>query len=315
MNSAGRARALGRALAAGLLAFASRVEAGIRAGTPEYFYQPSAGIMQLSFEGHQILSAATSTLNGSVKTNDVKIGDAGFGCDFGYGFSDEWAFTVGTTTDNFTLDYTDSATQAVTAYRRTGRGDITLMLSNITALGGWNLNIGVGAALSPGKRLDASSSSDGNNLTGATGIINYIGLSTGIGSGNFVGGKAQYITRTQGTANTNTTSPSDYAVSGGNSLAFAAFISTELAPFEADLTVSDQFIDPIIDTYAPGSTVSHDAYRVMRVEAGAQYALSAAVNLRVTYQVAMYGEQVSNGTTHLAAYSRNQAAARLRFEF
>ena len=293
----------------------SRVYAqGARSSTPEYFYQPTSGVMNLSFEGHQLLAGSTSTSVSGVKTNDTKLSRQGFAFDYGYGFSDEWAFSVKMVLDNRTSDVSTTA-GGTTSYKQTGRSDVTLMLSNITALGGWNLNIGVGTALSPGKRLDQTASADGNNLSGGTSIINYFGLSTTLGSGNYFGGKVQYVTRTQATGNTNTSAPQDYSIEGGNTVSVAAFLAAELTPLAADLSVTYNFIDPIVYTYGASNTVTANAYQTVQIDVGAQYGFTPSVNLRLGYQMLMLSEQMSSSATVLAAHNQSVVSLRLRFEF
>jgi hypothetical protein len=290
---------------------------GARSNTPEYFYQPASGVMSLGLEGHQLLSGSTSTSVSGVKTSDTKLSRVGYAIDYGYGFNDEWAFSVKMALDNTTSDVTTAA-GSTSSYKQTGRSDIHLMLSNITALGGWNLNIGVGAALSPGKRLDQTASTEGNNLSGGTSVLNYIGLSTVIGSGNYVGGKVQYVTRTQATGNTNTSVNSvaqDYSIDGGNIATVGGFAATDLTPFAADLAVTYNFIDPIVYTYSASSTISASAYQTVQVETGAQYGFTSSVNLRLSYQLLMLSEQASSGATALAAHNQSAISFRLRFEF
>lgn len=287
--------------------------AGSRGNTPEFYYQPGAGVMQLSFDGHQILSASTSKSVSGVKAYDIKIGNAGFGVVYGYGFSDAWAFSAQIANDNTTLDFTDSA-GSVSSYKSTGRSDIRLMLTNVSDFAGFGLYAGIGATLSPSKHLDFTSSADGNNQSGGTSIINYLGLSCTLGSGNYWGTKLQYITRTQRAANTNSSSPQDYSISGGNEASIAAFVQTDMAGASADLAVSYSFIDPVVDTWSGGGTTTWDPTRVVTVEGGAQYQFNSSVNLRLAYQMMMNGDQVSGATT-ISAFNQSQASLRLRFEF
>ncbi len=302
-------------LVVGLVASAGPVQAqGARSNTPEYFYQPTSGGMSLSFEGHQLLSGSTSTSVSGAKTNDIKLSKMGFAFDCSYGFSDEWAFSAKMALDNRTTDITTTA-GTLTSYKQTGRSDVTLMLTNISALGAWSLNIGVGAGLSPGKRLDYTATEDGNNLSGGTSIINYLGLSTTVGSGNYFGGKIQYMTRTQGTGNTNGSAAQDYSIDGGNTATVAAFIATDFAPISADLALAYNFIDPIVYTYSASSTVTANAFQSVQIDAGVQYSLAPAVNLRLGYQMLMFGEQARSAQTTVAAYNESTGSFRLRFEF
>jgi len=301
------------AVASAVLGSVPAAAAGSRGGTPEYYYQPAAGQMQLSFDGHQVLSGSTSRSVGGVKAYDIKYGNAGFGVAYGYGFSDAWAFTAQMASDNNTIDHTDTAGN-VSSYKSAGHGDVTLLLTNVSEFAGFGLYAGLGVSLSPGRHLDFTSAADGNNQSGGSSIINYLGLSGSIGSGHHWGVKVQYITRTQRSANTNTSTPQDYAISGGNVAAVAAFAQTDLASASADIAATYSFVDPVVDIWPDGGTTTWDATHVLRLDAGAQYQWTPSVNLRLAYQMSMSADQVA-GTTTIAAFNRSQVALRLRFEF
>lgn len=295
----------------GFLTAAGHAQAG-RSGTPELFYQPNVNGVELTTEYHQYLSAATSTSSGGVKTNDVKFGNTGYFIRLGYAFSDAWAFRASMSMDSSSTDYTDTS-EVTSSATASGMSDMAFMLTNITPVGGWNLNVGLGAALSQSPHLDAVvGGSSGNNMSGGTSIINYLGLSTALGSANYVGVKAQYTTRMQQAGSTNANPGVTYTVVGGNNTGLEAFYEMDFTPVDFDFRAGYFLTDGSLKTYSSGTTATVDATKYTQFALGAQYQVMASTNFRLEYSMSMYPEVVATG---VAAYSVTQLTARLRFEF
>jgi hypothetical protein len=295
----------------GAVMAAGTAQAG-RSNTPEFFYQPNVNQIELAGEYHQILSATSSTTANGVKVNDIKYGDSGYGLKLGYAFSESWAVRFSAGMDSFTTDVTDLS-QNTTSTKSSGMNDLTFMLTNITPIGGWNLNVGIGVGLSPSKHMDAvAGGSDGNNQTGGTSIINYLGLSTPLGSGNYIGGKVQYTTRLQRTGTTNANPGVDYGVNGGNDTSLEAFYEMDFTPVDFDIAAGYFLTDGAVKTFPAGNTSTVDATKHMQVAIGAQYDITAGTNFRVEYLMAMYPDVAATGAT---AYNLSAISARLRFEF
>jgi hypothetical protein len=184
----------------------------------------------------------------------------------------------------------------------------------VTLMGAWSLYAGFGASLSPGKAIDATSSSSGNNLTGGTSLDSYLGASLLLGSGQFVGAKLGYITRSERSGNTNTANSQDYSLSGGNSTLIAGFAQTSFGYFIFDGSVSYEFLDPLVKTTSSQIATYYDAYNIFQLALGIQCDLPLGMNLRFEYQKPSYSDQLSSGGTVISAYTANQFLIRLRIE-
>lgn len=283
-----------------------------RSSTPEYFYQPNVNAIAISVEGHQMLSGSASRYQGGTKIDDVKYGSTGYSFTFAYGFSESWAIHLKLSTENRTWDYT-SVAGTPTAHRASGMNDTFALLTNITALGQWSLNVGVGAGVSPGAHLDEQANVDGNNLSGGVSVLNYVGLSTPTSGGNYLGLKGQYFARMQRSGNNNLTPATEYVMTGGHEASLGAFYEWNFSPASLDASILYQVVDPTLRTY-PTGTNTRDGSKNLLYALGAQYQISASANFRVEYLVAMYPEVIDAGTS-TGAHSESWGTARLRFEF
>jgi hypothetical protein len=284
-----------------------------RSNTPEYYYQPNVGNLELAARYDQ-QSASLSSATGTIKTADINFAQTGLGIEAGYGLSEAWAVRASIASLTTKEDMTD-LNGVTSSAKASGLNDFTVGLTNITALSAWNLNVGISAALSPAKKKDlVFGGAEGNEMSGGTAITNYVGLSTIIGASNYFGFKAGYTGRTERTVSDNAASPSDYRITGGNSVLVGMFIETQISDFAVDARAEYSVIDPSLNTYANTTTKSNDGYKILTVGVGAQYQLSAMINFRLEYTLAMYSDQLS-GTTTTPAFSVSDLGARLRFEF
>lgn len=296
-------------VAFGLIPIAARAS---RSNTPEIFYQPNVGQMDFSGEYHQQLSGSTTVSSGGVTTDTIQYANTGYGLGLGYAFSEAWAIQISAVTDTFTTTVTDTSNTSTTA-SAAGLEDLAFMLTNITPIGGWSLYVGVGAGLSPANHLDANlGGAAGNNATGGTSVINYLGLSTTVGSGNYLGVKLQYITRLSRTGNTNGSPGIDYSQTGGNDTNLQAFYEMDFTPFAIDLTGGYTTTDAALKTYSDSSTASVVSTNHAQASLGMQYDITAGTNFRLQYTYAVYPSVASTGA---ASYNATFISARLRFEF
>lgn len=195
--------------------------------------------------------------------------------------------------------------------KSSGMSDVVVGLQNIAALAGWSLHVGLGAGLSPSKHKDATTTDSGTIYSGGTSIRNYVGLSSIIGSANYYGIKLSYLTRTERTYNNGT---ADYKLTGGNTAGVGAFFESVFSEFSVDVAADYEFNDPVTKTYQDGTTAAIDAYKTLRLTAGAQYQITAATNLRAEYAMAQSSDYFDQGTKYTGS-SETQLRARLRFEF
>jgi len=289
--------------------------AGERSNMPEYFYQPSLGIIALSIEAHEDMGSPTYSINSLSGTNlsSTTVGDTGYSLTCNYGFTDAWSLDAKAGIDTNTYDNTP-ANGTDTQTTASGFNDYVVGISNATQMAGWNLHVGIHVGISPGKQLLPSLTANGNNHSGGTSLENYLGFSYLLGGG-FAGAKLSYTTLMQRTSNANTSGAQDASTNGGNITALSAFY--ELEPgggFEFDVSGTYDFSDPASSIYSDGSTSSVDAHKVLLLGAGAEEQFTSNFNIRVAYQMAFNPTYNVNGYQE-GAYSASQLSGRVRFEF
>lgn len=300
----------GIALAAALLL--SHSANALRSNTPEYFYQPNVNSIAVAVEGRQMMSGTSTRYINGARFDEVKYGSTGYNFTFGYGFSEAWAFTARLGTENTSRDFLDTA-GTPSSERTSGMNDWLVMLTNITPIGGWSLNVGVGAGISPGAHTDPRTGIEGNNLSGGTSVTNYVGLSTTVGSGNYFGFKGQYLARMQRSANTNQTPAVEYVITGGHEASAGAFYEWGFSPGSMDVSLEYQVVDPSLRTF-PTGTNTVDGSKNVIWSAGLQYQVSQSANFRLQYTMGMYPEVVDAGVA-TGGHSKSWGSARIRFEF
>lgn len=310
---------MNRAFQAGLIAVISAwlapvaAQAGSRGGTPEIFYQPAAGAMAAAGGTYFFTPPATftATSNGAtVATTETSM--TGYRAQFDYSFTEAWAVHVAAANESHAMKLSDP--YGSVNMKASGFRDYELWLSNLSALGSWTLYVALGLNASLEKRNDPAAGHEGNLFSGGTSIVNGLGLSTLIGTNDYLGLKFGSVTRVDRTANANTGSSSDYQIVGGNELTSRLFFEMELGWVSLDGEAGYDFFDPETKRYADGSQASNDAYRALVYGVGLQSQFLTNFNLRVAYEVESLTDRRESALL-LPASTRSTASARLRFEF
>ena len=196
---------------------------------PEFFYQP--GKRRKSLELGLILipvsTADTISLPSGVKSGEIRTSGGGVFVRFGYGLKGGTAFGFRVSYLSEKADIVPAA-GAITTLKAKGLQDFSLSAQRVFEGESTNFYIGVNGKIGNDKAKQATTTADGNEMSGGWSATPRLGVSSTVATNFTLGAAAEYTHKGDRTVNDNGSPSSDYTYKGGNS-----FTATGLLEYQA----------------------------------------------------------------------------------